>query len=271
MKKVVFLMSVMLVASAAWADDFTYIGTGNWSNEANWDGGVVPTIFDRAAIGSGQTLTIDSGNWVAAGVRVGGWKWDWSGQNTPVTFNMSGGTLNVGGEGFGAGYGPCDAYVNFSGGTLTATAGWGRFGDNGNVYWNQTGGEVKMWNNGLGNADPGSESNLHFNITGGEFYMTYHPVNFGAGSMIMQVGGTGIAKLDDVGLGAGATGTVAYILDPGGVIKVSNENLKLLPYLTAPGGYTVSTEPGYTVYTGVPEPITLTLLGLGGLLIRRRG
>jgi hypothetical protein len=300
MKKVLFLMSVMLVASAAWADDFVYQTNGNWSTAANWTdnsdptgSGVIPGIADSATVNGGGNLTISSGNWATNCVHVcgpdGGWNnggaqdatSEWA---TSGTFNMTGGSLTVGSNGFFAGYGwnssnkVATAYVNISGGTINATTGWGALAENYSVIWNQTGGNVSMFNNyAFGGSGAGFESAVgQFNITGGVFHQTYHPVNTGVGAVTVTVGGTGTAIFDDVGMGAGATGSIQYILNPGGILEVAQANDKLISgnYLVAPDGYKMTTTTintnVYDVYT-VPEPVTMTLLGLGALMIRRRG
>jgi hypothetical protein len=273
MKKLaIFVVLSMLVASA-WADDFTYIGTGNWSQDTNWDLGVVPGITDRATIASGQTLTLDSGDWFVGGLRVGGYKFDWSGKNTNVTFNMSGGTLTCGGDSSFFGYGPSIAHINLSGGVWQSTASWGRFGDNGNVYWNQTGGEYHQFCNwGFGDADPPyAWTKVLVNVSGGLFNLGYAPYNNGAGLTHIEVGDTGVAVLDAAGTGPGKTGITEYVLKPGGVFKIWGDQTQFLVDLTVTQTMEVTQQGGYTVYTGTPEPITLAILGLGGLFIRRRG
>jgi hypothetical protein len=273
MKKIAIFVVLMLVASA-FADDNTFMGTGNWSDAGMWSLGVVPGDADRADIASNGNLTLDSGDWLVSGLRVAGYKFDWSGKNTPVTFNMSGGSLTCLGDGAFFAYGSKTvANVNISGGALNAGAGWGHVGDDGQVYWQQTGGSVTLNNNyGAPADDPGVLEHVYFNITGGSMYLMAHPVvRAGPANMIMEVGGTAFVKLDDAGVYDGG-GTASYVLKPGGTFEIFTENLgHFTPYFTATQGYEQSVDGRYTKFVGTPEPITLAILGLGGLFIRRRG
>jgi hypothetical protein len=254
MRKLLFFILVCVVASTANAAVIRYMGNGAWETAAGWQGGVIPGAADEARM-----------NWGGATVTVS--------TAVPAVFRVFTG---------------CDEAGNLivhSGGVVTMA-------------------DCLMMAVG-GNPNTGSTLTVEAGGTvsaGGHLWMAENA----ASTAIMNVSGTvnigGIIGLGGVGFGAGGIGTVNVL--NGGILHLSNihGDMVNLPSIhpgsllsvtegglvTLPGDF-VSVVQAYIdagrisgivvpVYTGeiitqtniIPEPITLSLLGLGALLLRKR-
>lgn len=261
-----FVLFVCNSASAFWAHYFHYTNPGPsdtlWSNAGNWSNGVVPTIAntDYAAytlIGGGDLLQIDGIYAEVSNFITGGWG------GTEFAELMSGTYF----------------YVH------SPTAGSGQ------VY--------------LGEATPESSAPCVFTNNGGDMYVTGQMMvggsaGTGNGSYVQNAGTftsdwrLWISDLDDVQLNGGIM-TVGYLqIDATAVMDFSGGDLYfggfspedaealVLSYITG-GQMTAFDGTGSVKYAfdenpdvwkmhvwGVPEPATVTLFALGGLLLGRK-
>lgn len=252
MKKLLFVILVCAIAAVANAAEIRYMGSGPWETAANWVGGVMPGGADAARMNWGNnTVTVSSVVptvvQVQAGVDEGGTlhilaggvvtTYDWAGPGVAGActgiFNIdAGGTMNIGGH-------------------L-----WVGSGGAGNVGIANISGVVNVGGIiGLGTINAGTASG-------------------GRGAVHVLDGGVlNLSNIHNLG----------YSIFPGSILTVTGSGLVTLPgdfvdvvqaYIDA-GKIIGSVE---AVYTGeiitqtniVPEPITLSLLGLGALLLRKR-
>lgn len=256
MKKLLFIVFVCAIASIANAADIRYMGDGPWETTANWNGGVMPGALDAARMNWGNntvtvSTTVPTVNQLQAGVDEPGTlhvlsggvvtTTTWAGAGVAGactgTFNVdAGGTMNVGGHLWvGAGAAGNVGIVNISG-TVNV------------------GGII-----GLGTINAGTAS-----------------------------GGTGTVNVLDGGaLNLANIHGLGYSIFSGSVLDISGSGVVTLPgdfvavinayvangYITGNGianNVLAEVVGGQTLVTATPEPVSIALLGLGALLLRRR-
>ena len=269
MKKKLFILVALCVicSAAANALDIRYMGSGPWETEANWQGGVMPGVNDAARFNWGD-------NTVTVSTAVGTVDRIQAGVDEPGTLRiLSGGTASSG-TWTGAGVaGNCIGTITVeAGGTLNTgviTAGgghlWVAMNDGGRPY-----GE----NRGIVNI-----SGI-VNLAGNLGIGTLNAVTPSGGVGRVNVLAGGVLNLHHVNNDLLVMGSI----QPGSVLDITG-GLVTLPgdweavmwayvdvgKITADGGsgtVNVVFSGGRTLVT--PEPITLSLLGLGALLLRRR-
>ncbi|HEY7119258.1 MAG TPA: autotransporter-associated beta strand repeat-containing protein, partial [Tepidisphaeraceae bacterium] len=170
-------------------------GTGNYTNPSSWDQGHVPTATEKAGIGNGATVIVDSnvGSNALTQITNGALTLNPSGALTTVldlapgngpgtaTLNLNGGTLTVSKilVDTGTTGGTAAKAINFNGGTLVATGGFTVAGTNltssvgaGGATVDVASGSTVTWNPALTATDPAASLTKQ-----------------GAGSLVLQTGG----------------------------------------------------------------------------------
>jgi len=304
----VTLVLVFGLVGSAFAADVLWDGGGSdnyWTTPENWVGDVLPDDIDDYAMISDpfvpQPLVCDGVTASAFRVIVGQ-------NNGPCTLTVTGGSITSSGHVFTVGRSPggegilnlsggdvlaAEGFiianyldtgtVNMSGGTLTVqTADASKWfhhfivGDNGTGTLNMSGGVITAKNNmyisynnmGTGIVNmTGGEINVTDTIiivrsSTGEFHLDGGLVT--AADLSMTANGSldltnGVMILDD-----DDTSAVQEYIDSGWITGYGGAGDVLLDYDV--------TNPGKTTLSAIPEPATLALLGLGGLLslLRRR-
>jgi len=231
-------------------------GTSNWNDALNWDSDTVPTAGEGAIIGASslgtQEPTIGTGvAAVGSSVLLGDPFGIEPNPSGPFTLTVSGsGSLTVGGD-MQVGLGGSSAILDVSG-TASITVGASLIVGNSTAGTvNQTGGTVTSTNPiylPIGGSDPAL-----YNLYGG--LLIAPAISIGGPGILDITGGTMLLAGDHVG-------TMDFFIGLG--------------RLTAYGGagtivrdFNV-TNPGVTTVTAIPEPATLALLSLGGMLLRKK-
>jgi len=258
LRRIVVLVSIVLltglttvVFADAWTDAApadSYYGTpGNWSD------GVVPDISREANIRSmgGTYPTLNSGSYEAFALNIDGLD---SGDIPSLT--ITGGSLLTGtsenSEAFKVGHGDFTyGLLNIYDGSLTNIA-IGFLGTRGFGTINMYGGEMTQRYFKVGNRTASADHQAYMNLYDGMVICTVG----------LELRGDSVTDI--------------Y----GGTLKIVGENYvntmnnavtngNLIGYGGA-GDVQIAFDGTYTVVTAIPEPMTVALLGLGGLFIRRR-
>lgn len=265
MKKLLLVLVVCAVASMANAADIRYMGNGAWETTANWQGGVMPGAVDAARFNWGNNVVTVSTT-VATVDRVQ------AGVDEPGTLRiLSGGVVNSG-TWTGAGVaGTCTGTITVeAGGTLntgTITPGgghlWVGMNDSGTPYGNNIGivnvsGTINVVGMiGLGTLNVATASNGigYVNVLNGGVLnlANIHPTNSIMAGSLLTVSGSGKVVLPD-----GFATIIQNYIDAG---KIDGRVETV---------YDAEQDMNFTHIYSVPEPITLSLLSLGGLLLRKR-
>ena len=267
-RKVVYMACVAAMLSMAMqvlaANDWTNTtGDGKWSTAANWSEGIVPTITPdsigdpRINLTGANACTIDGTmpQAVAQWLHIGNF-WGETGTLNVVAGGKIGtpiwgtGETFVGGENTSA-----TGILNIDGaGSVAKSEGWR-----------------------IGSATLGSAV---VNITNGGVMQGGTWDNYIRATATVNIMSGGVMQM--MGVSQFVVDGVIDISGPTSLLLLETDRLPLVNALIAAGKITgngivgnVSATyneivPGYTVVTAIPEPMTLAILGLGGLLLRRR-
>jgi hypothetical protein len=262
--RILFLMVlVCALASMANALDIRYMGSGPWETTANWVGGVQPGVFDAARFNWGN-------NTVTASTAVGTVDRVQAGVDESGTLHILSGGIVQSGTWTGAGVaGACTGTINIdAGGTLNTgviTAGGGHL-------W------VAMNDGGaVGNVGIVNLSGT-INVKG--------IIGLGTINAVTPSGGIGLVNVLDGGLlNLSNIAPIPGSIQPGSLLTVSGTGLVTLPgdfvasiqaYIDA-GRISGAVVPVYddmgkVIQTNivVPEPVSISLLGLGALALLRK-
>lgn len=263
MSKKISLVLVMVLCMAGMSQAYTYswcFTSGNWADAARWDIVPSPTVEGQALVYNGATLdvtTAGQGAWdasigyeptvnpgvgvtvnVAAGIQF-------TVANSLMVGHGNTGTLNI------------DGIVKSSGIRVTTGASGNLPGLRGTVNVNN-GGLLKVgfggWAIDMGEGTAGGAINLNGNgsmIVDGD-----------GGWHIEFYGGRGHLDLE--------SGSLKVLGNWVGALQTRINNGWITGF---DGAGTVNTpvfDGVYTVVTAIPEPATMVLLSLGGLLLRKR-
>lgn len=254
-KTLLILLAVCLSAAVSFGAIRSFentLGDNEWFQAFNWSGQAIPTASDDAYIESDYAL-IEPGDNISVNSVVIAPNPSFS---DPSRLVMDGGTLNSTGR----------FAINMYPGTAANT---GIFDLNdGNV---SAGGLLQIGKNG--------NTNSIMNVSAGSFTTT-GSLEFGAGQLNITGGSVDVGGIKLSSWGNSAT----LYMEPGAVFTVSGDvETWIFNRLGGPkfnnslgGGadtwaldYNVRNA-GKTTLTVVPEPATLALLGIGGVLLRKK-
>lgn len=244
---------IVCIACNVLADDYWASGvTGPWNDTWTWGSATnYPVAGDNAHLNLGSSVSIDGTAEAAAELNVG----SWSGNSDLVSLSIANaGSLNVSGwTSIGAANLDVGKLTIGSGSTFTADDAL-NVGYNGDGTMIVDGGSIVNANGGLFVSNPwgaGTGAGLLSLLDGTVNVATDFAMS--AAGIIDIHGGTlsiyGLWWDDTLGSYIDADQIIGY----GGTQSVNLDHVG-----------------EYTVLTAVPEPATLCLLGLGGLLIRRK-
>ena len=244
----IFVSLFLLVGSSSATLYWASAANGDWTDDI-WGGGV-PGASDTAYINVGSTVTIDGTAQELAEFHHA----SWSGNSDLVTLNIiNGGSLTVAGWNYlGVSDGDVGKIVVGSGSTYT---GYGpmNVGYNGHCDLVVDGGTVNA-NGGLYVSNP------------------------------WQTAGTGSGKIS---LQSGTINVVDFAMSANGLIDIEAGTLSIYglwwdttledlidaDQIIGYGGtedVIISHQGDYTLLTAVPEPATILMMSIGGLLLRRK-
>ena len=272
-KKLLTVLLVLVLSSMASAGSYYFMGTdlsnptawevsGNWSLGA-WDGtgpAGLPTATDFARISNnlgGATITVTG---TGQGVKI-------QTRNAASTLTVSG-TLNSGGSlELDCSPSGTDATLNISaGGVVNATAGEVKIG-----RASRTGGTIVNVDGTL-NASGGTGISIGTWSAGGASGENWD-LNINNGGVVNSNALAVNTNAADGAANINISGTGKLILD--GNVQQAISLLRASGHIDGDGiaggvsmDYNTSNAGKTTVY--VPEPATIALLGLGGLLLRKR-
>lgn len=292
-KKLLVLFLVLGIVSTASATNYFKYTTNDWETAANWSIGAVPNYTNDATVqlfnnaisaarvvninsaaigkkvrsryddGYGQTLNLQTGSLTTwASLQFYGTNGSMDGGTSPIsTFNIAADTT--------ATVGTRDALGD---GTLTTTYADYWFGGQGNNHTCNVDGTLNVQSAdyaGLG------ASSIRFGSGKG--------AGAGAATVTLNIASTGLVDIDELEINAGNDATLTTLIDitTGGVMKVlmSEDGLNDLVRARRAGqlvgdgganGVKIYDDGAGKAVAVVPEPATIALLGLGGLLLRKR-
>jgi hypothetical protein len=299
MKYVSIVLVLGICGSAMAAVDWLG-GAGNYNDSTKWSSGVVPTKGDGQltwVTPSDSDVLINTAGMSAfeffangGSVTVGGGSFEtqWKiiatangaqfnvndgtvtvGQNLYVgdwgqaTVNLSGGTMNVSDTLVAGAGGAADGTLNITGGIMTTKWNW-YLGDTGKATVNVSNGTVSVGDHII--VGQWGTATGYLNISGGS-------VTTG-GITLSGIAGTGHVDLTGGLLQANTLAInnigVSTFDIAGGTLNLKG-NITSLPGVTGygiPGNLQFAYDAGtdFTSITGIPEPITLLLLGAGGFI-----
>jgi hypothetical protein len=232
-------------------------GDGLWKTGSNWDGGSAPTTGNATFYyHPGQSVTIDSGTAATCGTLEGlGW---YGNPNQGVLTVQAGGSLTTTtGIILGQG-GPSKLVVD--GGIVDATPGYGY------IYVGHDSGGVLQMNSGSFSVYTlyvtVASGSGHIQLDGGLITVTNWMSMNSYGNMDITNGTMRCLYL--AGTTSGSIGYYQGLVDSGKITAFGGSKAVSVAEVTDADGR-------WTYITAVPEPMTMSLLGLGALsLIRRK-
>lgn len=283
MKKLLFALVVCALASSAWAtvEDWKATIDSDWGNPLNWaevdpplgNPGHVPTIIDKVAIRSGvadavigplvaavgqqfvigdwgslaDTVVVNGGSYTStvggAGV-IGSWTILGYGATNNGTLRVNSGSMDLGEHLFVGFMGVGNLDIN--GGAVNVLYGMfapGWMGGSGNIHLDGGVLHTAQWWGGAGFL---GTHNYTFDITGGEWILNsaYDPI---------------------LGTWHGWEAELQTLVDNGWITGYGGEGQVVLETI-----YDEMGNPIQVHATAIPEPVTISLLGLGALALLRR-
>ena len=255
MKKVLFVVVLAAIASQTTfaVETWSSAQDGVWNDDTTWNGASYVTGTDIGYLNGGTTVTVNGTSEEAAAVHVG----SWSGVSDTSTLNVTnGGSLSIANE-------------LFIGVARDDVAGWV---DTGIVNVDSTsslstGGNLEVGHNGNGTL------NVYGDVTvGGDLY-TPNP--------------WGSSSSGEVNLYDGVLTVNGFNMNSSGKVNITDGELRIKGewYVTTMadfdgqgliignlgiGELSITLDGEYTVVRAVPEPMTISLLGLGALTLLRK-
>jgi hypothetical protein len=250
----IVILAVIISSGISYAGQCHWLGTADsvYTNPNNWAEGYNPAndaVFNGV---TGQEV-INHQPEVGAGVSAQFASTMYIGISSPVTITIDGGTLDgtaASWLGIGLGWVPGNtSTINISSGSLTTT-GFIALGYDGTGNLNMSGGHIQSTGITFGQQPDGVG---HMQLDGGEIWLT--------GSFLMNQGTANITHGKVMAMGDQSERIQGYVNS--GKLTGYGSASNIVISLTA--------NPGYTTITAIPEPATLSLLGLGliGFLKKR--
>lgn len=285
MKKMICLMIVVCLTSSVCAADVIWVGGGGddqWDTAANW-GGTLPGSGDKAGLNDGADVDLNTAQAVAT---------LWMG----ASFGTGTKTLNIGTDGALATTGTQfwgnggTAIINMTGnGSLTASGFTEMAVTGGSAFLNMSDDSVLTHsadNFRVGTTKYGAGTGVNYGrvYLDDNAYMTAASLRIGTdgdnngggiADGLVTVAGNSTLKVSSLLIGS--SGNLGQLDIMGGSLILSGEITDVTSFgnVTAYNGggtfaYSYDGGEDLTTITAIPEPITMALLGFGGLFLRRR-